>query len=158
VSWTSETQTRLSSHCNMNININSAADSRSLHRGTGEPARSTSHPDCSAELWKTYHNSGTLLPVAAQLAKASKALAKASKAPGGHFCLTKAGWHLADQRKPSPNTGTQHSWIVQERWPPGRGSQTRPAIATPRQHPLIFFLTARPTDRPPPPTNSDPNG
>jgi hypothetical protein len=60
VSRTREAQALLSSHRNMNYNYNiqPVADSRSLHRGTGEPAGSTSQqflPDCSAELWRTYH-------------------------------------------------------------------------------------------------------
>jgi hypothetical protein len=40
--WALVALARPPSHCNMNINVRSAAGSQSQHRGTGEPPRSTS--------------------------------------------------------------------------------------------------------------------
>jgi hypothetical protein len=148
---TSEAQARTSSHCNMNINIHSAADSQSLHRGTGEPARSTSQhhfPDCSAGLWRTQQRCNIPQPETAPPAKAPNA-------PGGHFFPTipEVDWRSTDQRKPSHRPGTQHGWVAQERRPPGRGPKARRAIAAPRQPTLIFTQVRHThTDRPPPPT------
>jgi hypothetical protein len=141
------------SHCNMNINIRSAAGSQSQHRGTGESPRSTSQhlPDCSPELWRTYSCGKRPQPAQAQLAKASGA---------GLFCHRqmshpppKAGRLPADLRWPSPSPEFKHRWLVQEREPLGRGPKAS-SVTKPWQI-MLIFIPLRTADRPQPnPSNT----
>jgi hypothetical protein len=157
VSRTREAQALLSSHRNMNYNIRPVADSRSLHRGTGEPAGSTSQqflPDCSAELWRTYHKDSPQPATAAGSKQASRSSLPAYSCPTAQ----QAGWRPAAQRWPPHSPGTQHCCDVQVLRPPGCGPKAKHAIAATRQPMLIFFSTVRPTDRPSPPNTSDTHG
>jgi hypothetical protein len=159
VSRTREAQALLSSHRNMNYNIHSAADFRSLQRGTGEPAGSTSQqhlPDRSAELWTTYHKDSR-----------SRQRLQGPNKPREAACPpTLAQLHNKQAGAPQPKDGLRSalepSIAVMSRCLGHQAVGQKPtanhAIAATRQPMLIFFSTVRPTDRPSPPNTSDTHG
>jgi hypothetical protein len=150
VSSTPESRPRACTSHNMNINIRSAAGSKSQHRGTGEPACSTSQhhlPDCPTELWRVQLKAKTPQQAAAQAAIQSKL---SHKSRNRHPLFERRG-RSADRRRLLLGGRPQRGWSAPRRETTGRVASTRQeSVAASKQRPtMLIFRHARPPDQPP---------